>query len=91
MKTIFFKSNSTSRGHSIIDARTNATIGLNEITVNRTASGVLNLPNQERIKITNVIAGDKWRFVHNRQNFELTIVELNFMSDTYKILIKQIE
>lgn len=86
-----FESNSTSKGHSVIDVRTNATIGLNEINVNRTASGVLNLPNQERKKISDVIAGDKWSFVHNGQKFELTIVEINFMRDTYKILIKQIE
>ena len=86
-----FESYSTPKGHSVIDVRTNATIGLNEINPNRTASGVLNLPNQERKKITDVIAGDKWSFVHNRQKFELTIVEINFMRDTYKILIKQIE
>ena len=86
-----FESSSTSKGHSVIDVRTNATIGLNEISANRTASGVLNLPNQERKKITDVIAGDKWSFAHNGQKFELTIVEINFMRDTYKILIKQIE
>jgi hypothetical protein len=85
-----FESKSTSKGNSVIDARTNATIGLNEITVNRTASGVLNLPNQKSKRIANVIAGEKWDFEHNGQKFELTIMEINFMHDTYKILIKQI-
>lgn len=88
--TYTFQSNPISKGNAFIDKKTGATIGLNIITSNSSANGILNLPNQKEMVINNVIAGKKWSFKYENTSYEITIQEINYITDKYKIIIKEI-
>lgn len=88
--TYTYQSTPISKGNAFIDKKTGATIGLNIISSNRTASGILNLPNQKEIAINNVIAGKKWSFKYENISYEVTIQEINYITDKYRIMIKEI-
>lgn len=89
--TYSFQSASVSKGTAFIDPKTGAIIGLNNITAERKADGTLNLPRKKEQNITNITAGTKWEYEYTKAKYEFIVQEINFIGDTFKILVKQIE
>ncbi|MBS5908149.1 hypothetical protein [Dysgonomonas mossii] len=87
--TKFFTENTIREGHAFIDKKTGAVIGINYIKTDKTAEGILNLPNQKEKQINNFIAGNKWSFTFENVEYELFIKEINYIGSSYKIIMQE--
>lgn len=74
-------------GHAFVDNLTGTSIGINSISIDRDASGVINLPNRPEIKFSKILAGQRWQFTFEKRNFEIIILELNWVGNKYRVKI----
>ncbi len=74
-------------GQVFIDSFTGLTFGIRHITFDRLAYGSITFPKAESQEINNVSPGHKWQFTFNSKAFELTLLELNYLNDTFRIQI----
>jgi hypothetical protein len=84
-----FESSLITRGNAFVDELTRATLGINKITLDREASGIINLPGKSEEKFLNKIAGNKWSFYFQNRKFELTITEINWAGDKYRVKVSE--
>jgi len=86
----FIQSASISTGQVFIDTLTGLTFGIRNISYDRMAMGSITLPNSSSVEISNVSPGQKWNFKFNGKEFELILLELNYLYDTYKVQLAEI-
>jgi hypothetical protein len=85
----FIQSGSISTGQVFIDSLTGLTFGIRQINYDRQASGSIAVPNSPSIDIDNVSPGQKWTFKFNGKEFELILLELNYLYDSYKVQLAE--
>jgi len=83
----FLQSNSISSGQVFIDPFTGITFGIRHITYDRLAFGSITLPGSQQMEISNVSPGQVWSYSFNGKSFELTLIELNYLYDSFKVQI----
>jgi len=86
----FIQSASISTGQVFIDTLTGLTFGIRSITYDRLAFGSITIPNSPSVEISNVSPGQKWNFKINGKEYELILLELNYLYDTYKVQLAEI-
>jgi hypothetical protein len=86
---LYYIEKTLKEGESFIDEKTNVTICFNDIHTDKTADGILNLPNHSEKDISNIKPGRKWEFVFKNTKYELIVKEINFIYDSYKIILKE--
>ncbi len=85
----FIQSAPISTGQLFIDPLTGVTFGIRHITYDRQSFGSLTLPNAASQEINNVSPGQKWNFTFNGKNYEIILLELNYLDDTYKVQLSE--
>lgn len=85
----FVQSSSIAIGRVYIDSLTGLTFGIRQMTYDRLAFGSITFPNSQTIEINNVSPGQKWLFKFNGAEFELTLLELNYLYDTFRVQIEE--
>lgn len=85
----FLQSNSISSGQVFIDPFTGITFGIRHITYDRLAFGSITLPGSQQMEISNVSPGQKWSYTFNGRSFDLTLLELNYLYDSFKVQIAE--
>jgi len=83
------QSGSIGTGQVFIDPLTGLTLGIRHITYDRQASGSITLPEAASQEISNVSPGQKWSFNFNGKNYEVILLELNYLDDSYKVQINE--
>jgi len=76
-------------GQVFIDSFTGLTFGIRHITYDKFASGSITVPNGSTAEITNASPGQKWSFIHNGKEFELILLELNYLYDSYRVQLTE--
>jgi hypothetical protein len=84
-----FESSLINTGNAFVDEYTSATLGINSITIERKASGIINLPGKREESFSNLIAGKKWSFDFQNRKFELTIIEINWAGDKFRARVSE--
>lgn len=79
------QSPSISTGQVFIDSFTGLTFGIRQINYDRLAFGSITFPNASSVEIANVSPGQKWTFNFDNSEFEVTLLELNYLYDSYKV------
>lgn len=85
----FLQSAPISTGQVFIDSLTGLTFGIRHITYDRQSFGSITLPNAASQEITNVSPGQKWSFSFNGIEYELILLELNYLHDYYKVQLTE--
>ena len=85
----FVQSPDIKAGQVFIDSFTGLTFGIRHITYDRLSFGSVTFPKAEPHEINNVSPGYKWQFTFESKNFEITLLELNYLNDTFKIQIAE--
>jgi len=85
----FIQSNPIGTGQVFIDSFTGVTFGIRNITYDRLAMGSITLPKAASVDINNVSPGQKWTFTFDGKEFELILLELNYLQDTYKVQLAE--
>ncbi|RPH31780.1 MAG: hypothetical protein EHM93_12175 [Bacteroidales bacterium] len=85
----FVQSAPISTGQVFIDSLTGLTFGIRNITYDRLAFGSLTLPNAASQEIINVNPGQKWNFSFEGKEYELILLELNYLYDSYKVQLSE--
>ncbi len=85
----FLQSELISTGKVFIDPLTGLTFGIRSISYDRQAFGSLTLPNASSEEISNVSPGQKWNFSLNGKDFELVLLELNYLNDNFRVQISE--
>lgn len=85
----FVQSASISTGQVFIDSLTGLTFGIRQITYDRQSFGSITLPNSASQEITNVSPGQKWGFSFKGKDYELVLLELNYLYDSYKVQLSE--
>jgi hypothetical protein len=86
----FLQSDSISTGKVFIDPLTGLTFGIRHITFDRQAFGNITMPNATSQEISNISPGQKWNFSFKGKEYELILLELNYLYDTYKVQITEL-
>ena len=76
-------------GKVFIDPLTGLTFGIRQITFDRQAFGSITFPNTSSEEISNVSPGQKWNFSFNGKDYEVILLELNYLNDTFKAQITE--
>jgi hypothetical protein len=77
------------KGRAFIDDKTGVVIGINDIHVDRTGSGVITLPSQSKELLDHIKPGVKWEFTYNGSKYTLFIEEFNYIGDNYTITLRE--
>lgn len=85
----FLQSPPISTGQVFIDSYTGLTFGIRNITYDRQAFGSITLPNAASQEVNNVNPGQKWVFSFKGKEFELILLELNYLYDSYRVQISE--
>ncbi len=85
----FIQSGSISSGKVFIDPLTELTFGIRHISFDRLASGNVTFPNAVSQDINNVSPGQKWNFIFKGKDYELILLELNYLNDNYKVQLSE--
>ncbi len=85
----FKQSESIKTGQVYIDLHTGLTFGVRYISYDRLASGSITKPNSTSDEVLNASPGQKWNFVFNGKDFEILLLELNYLDDTYKVQVTE--
>ena len=85
----FLQSPAVGTGKVFIDPLTGLTFGIRNISYDRLAAGNITFPNGSSEELNNVNPGQKWNFTFNGKNFELVVIELNYLYDSYKVQISE--
>ena len=76
-------------GQAYLDQKTGVSIGINEISIHRTASGIIHLPNTKEVKFSKAKPGTQWEFNHNGIHYSLVLLEVNYIGDQYRVVLKE--
>lgn len=85
----FVQSAPISTGQVFIDSYTGLTFGIRNITYDRQAFGSITLPKSASQEVNNVNPGQKWVFNFQGKEFELILLELNYLYDSYRVQISE--
>jgi hypothetical protein len=85
----YTQSNLLSVGQAFLDTETGASIGLNDMNVDRTASGIINIPGKENIEFKTAKPGTQWNFEQNGFKYSLILLELNYVGSKYRVAVKK--
>lgn len=85
----FIQSAPIGTGQVFIDSLTSLTFGIRNISYDRLASGSVTFPNEVSQDINNISPGQKWNFSLNGKEYELILLELNYLHDTYKVQLSE--
>jgi len=85
----FVKSNLIRTGQVFIDSHTGITFGIRQINYDLLSSGSISVPNAKAIDFDNASPGHKWNFTVNQIDYELTLLELNYLQDNYKVQVAE--
>lgn len=85
----FLQSASISTGQVFIDSLTGLTFGIRNISYDRQAFGSITLPNAVSQDINNVSPGQKWNFSFKGKDYELILLELNYLHDSYRVQLSE--
>jgi hypothetical protein len=83
------QSPSISSGQVFIDPLTGLTFGIRNISYDRQAFGNITLPNSKSQELSNVSPGQKWNFNFNDKEYELILLELNYLYDSFKVQLTE--
>ncbi len=83
------QSSAIGTGQVFIDTLTGLTFGIRHITYDRQASGSITFPNSSSQEISNVSPGQKWSFNFGGKDYEVVLLELNYLNDNYKVQIAE--
>jgi hypothetical protein len=86
----FLQSGLIGTGKVFIDPLTGLTFGIRSISFDRQAFGSITLPNGASQEISNVSPGQKWNFNFKSKEYELILLELNYLNDNYKVQLSEI-
>ena len=75
-------------GEAFVDPKTNATLGIGLLYADFTASAVLTLPGKEPQTLI-VKSGDNWVFSVGTSQFRLTMLKVDWYTNTAEIMIKE--
>ena len=78
-----------SKGESFKDPMTKAVIGVSDIAPNYTASGVVSLPNGEKINLTSARPGDSWDFEKSGKSYRLTLDSVDWIKNSLKASVSE--
>lgn len=76
-------------GQVFIDSFTGLTFSIRHITYDRQASGSITFPNAGSQEISNISPGQKWSFSFMAKEYELILLELNYLNDSYKVQLSE--
>lgn len=85
----FIQSGSIGSGKVFIDPLTELTFGIRHINFERLASGSVTFPNAVLQDLNNIGPGQKWSFNFNGKDYELILLELNYLDDSYKVQLSE--
>ena len=85
----FLQSASISTGQVFIDPLTGLTFGIRQITYDRQAFGSITFPGAASQEINNASPGQKWSFSFNGKGYDVLLLELNYLHDSYKAQIAE--
>jgi hypothetical protein len=85
----FLQSNPISSGKVFIDPLTELTFGIRHISFDRQGFGSITVPNESTQEISNISPGHKWNFAFKGKEYELILLELNYLNDTFKVQISE--
>ena len=77
-------------GESLIDPKTNATLGIGRITPEFTTSAVLNLPGEKSQELAHVKAGTSWTFDKDDKRYQLTVLKVDWFSNKAEVILKEV-
>lgn len=73
------------RGRAFVDDETGIVVTVLRVTVERMATVAVKLPGQSFAKSVSVHAGEQWKFDLKGKSYVLTLMEVNFYTDTIRI------
>lgn len=85
----FLQSESIKTGQLFIDPLTGLTFGIRQMNYDRVAFGSITFPKVPSVDINNVSPGQNWNFKFNNTEYEVTLLELNYLYDTFKVQISE--
>jgi hypothetical protein len=77
-------------GESLVDPKTDATLGIGRITQDFTASAVLNLPGEKPQELAQVKAGASWTFDKDDKRYQLTVSKVDWFLNKAEVILKEI-
>jgi hypothetical protein len=86
----FLQSAPIGTGQVFIDPLTGITFGIRQINYDRLAFGSITIPDSPSVEISNVSPGQKWTFKFSGTEYELTLLELNYLYDSYRVQLAEI-
>lgn len=84
-KKYAIESPSLSTGQVFIDPFTGVAFGVRQINYDRQAMGNITYPDNTTEELVNINPGQKWSFRHKHGEYELILLELNYLYDTFKV------
>ena len=88
-KKYFIQSDVLITEEAFFDKKIGLTIGVTEISLENTASGIISFPNKENKTFENKPIGYKWSFKNKDSNYEVILSNLYFIGKKYRILIRE--
>lgn len=85
----YLNSQEIRKGSSFLDDKTEARLGINMINADYTASGSIFLPGKGTFELKNGRPGQTFEFIKDGMGYKLTIEEINYISDTARVSIKE--
>lgn len=83
------QSSSINTGKVFIDQLTGLTFGIRHISYDRQAFGSITIPGEPSQEVSNISPGQKWFFSFKGKEYELILLELNYLYDSYKVQISE--
>ncbi|MDD0999298.1 hypothetical protein M5G20_26010 [Pseudomonas sp. TNT2022 ID1044] len=84
-------SKSFMKGETFVDPKTNAVIGISNISIDNTARGTLYIPGSETIELQNVGPGATWKFDKNGVKYQMTVEGVNWLNNTLKASVTEVD
>jgi len=79
-----------STGQVFIDPLTGLTFGVRQISYERQATGSIALPDNATLALSNVNPGQRWKFRFRDAEYEVVLLELNYLNDTFRVRINEV-
>lgn len=86
-----FKSGDVKIGNAVIDPHTKASVGIESISSNWTAQGVVSLPGQNIGKVSTLSPGQVFDFQYDKKNFKLIMSKIDWYTNTYSFDVIEIK
>ncbi len=79
------------KGGTFVDPRTGLTIGIQDVSSDRTASGLLNIPGKPETTNSSIMPGKLWNFEFKQVQYVCRVMNIDWISNRVTIEVRVVE